>query len=194
LDGKGQCIVDDFYIGRYQCGGVQFLGSTNVAGLNLDALITISENEVVVYPDERKKPPVGKGLNKKAIITFENVRPQSTDDRPLSRDEIVESGFEEMLRARIASTMEDAEFLAYKADTGQVSFIVKHFSKYKLFLTKDDVIVHPGKRQKTVEAPPAWSTDLLDFNSEAGEDADLGFENFSKVNREFAKMTFFFSL
>ena len=140
LDENGQCIVKDFFVGRYQYGGVRFLGNTNVAGLNLDALIAISDNEVVVYPDERKKPAVGKGLNKRAIITFDGVRPQYEEGVTPTKQDILDSGFEEILRARI-NAMDDAEFLEYNAESYQVSFTVKHFSKYKLLLTREDVTV-----------------------------------------------------
>ncbi|OQV19111.1 putative Nuclear pore complex protein Nup98-Nup96 [Hypsibius exemplaris] len=144
LDEKGQCVVKDFFVGRYQCGGVRFLGSTNVAGLNLDALISIASSEVAVYPDERRKPPVGRGLNKAAMITFENVRPTYDDDSVLTREQILASGFEEILRARIETQMEDAEFVEYNADTCQLTFMVKHFSRYKLTLTREETVVPRG--------------------------------------------------
>ena len=75
LDAEGNCNVENFTIGRENYGNIFFPGVTNVAGLNLDEIVFIRNKEVIVYPDERGKPEVGKGLNKKADITLDKVWP-----------------------------------------------------------------------------------------------------------------------
>lgn len=51
-------------------GKVQFLGKTDLRGLNLDQLISIEKSKVEIYPEDTEKPAVGQGLNKSATITF----------------------------------------------------------------------------------------------------------------------------
>jgi len=38
IDSNGECLVDDFVIGRDGYGNVMFPGETNVANLNLDEI------------------------------------------------------------------------------------------------------------------------------------------------------------
>jgi nuclear pore complex protein Nup98-Nup96 len=75
LDADGNCNVENFTIGREDYGNIFFPGVTNVAGLNLDEIVFIRNKEVIVYPDDSKKPVQGKGLNKKAQITLDKVWP-----------------------------------------------------------------------------------------------------------------------
>lgn len=45
-------------------GSIFFPGEVNVTGLNLDEIIHFRRKEVIVYPDEKNKPPEGEGLNR----------------------------------------------------------------------------------------------------------------------------------
>lgn len=45
-------------------GSIFFFGEVNVTGLNLDEIIHFRRKEVIVYPDEKNKPPEGEGLNR----------------------------------------------------------------------------------------------------------------------------------
>lgn len=38
VDQDGNCIIDDFTVGRTGCGEIIFIGKTNVTGMNLDEL------------------------------------------------------------------------------------------------------------------------------------------------------------
>ena len=38
MDDKGQCLVENFIVGREDYGEVKFLGETDVKGLNLDEI------------------------------------------------------------------------------------------------------------------------------------------------------------
>lgn len=41
-----------------------FPGEVNVTGLNLDDIVHFRRKEVIVYPDDKNKPPQGEGLNR----------------------------------------------------------------------------------------------------------------------------------
>lgn len=43
--------------------------------VNLDEIVHFRNKEVVVYPDETKKPEVGLGLNKTAEVSLERIWP-----------------------------------------------------------------------------------------------------------------------
>ena len=75
LDDQGNCMVTDFTIGREAFGKIVFPGVVNVAGLNLDEIVFIRHKEVVLYPNEEKKPAFGEGLNRKATITVQKIWP-----------------------------------------------------------------------------------------------------------------------
>ena len=55
-------------------GMIEFEGFTDVTYLNLDKLVDIDQNGIEVYPENVKKPPLGKKLNKSAILTFNKCR------------------------------------------------------------------------------------------------------------------------
>lgn len=45
-------------------GSIFFLGEVNVTSLNLDDIVHFRRKEVIVYPDDKNKPPEGEGLNR----------------------------------------------------------------------------------------------------------------------------------
>lgn len=50
-------------------GSIFFPGEVNVTGLNLDEIVHFRRKEVIVYPDEKNKPPEGEGLNRYLIFS-----------------------------------------------------------------------------------------------------------------------------
>ncbi|XP_055329456.1 uncharacterized protein LOC129582076 [Paramacrobiotus metropolitanus] len=144
LDEKGSCIVENFLIGRYTFGSIEFLGRTDIAGMNLDKIVDISDKEVSVYGSD-ERPPIGTGLNKKSLVTFENIFPGESPEslRTISQEGL--ESFIELLRQRVEE-MESATFHEYDPETLRLSFFVRHFSKYTLRLTKDDTQVFGKKR------------------------------------------------
>ena len=67
-ESSGSCLVENFTVGRTGYGNIFFPGVTNVAGLNLDEIVFIRHKEVIVYPDDGKKPRLGEGLNRRAQV------------------------------------------------------------------------------------------------------------------------------
>lgn len=68
-DDELSCI-ENFVISRRDCGKIAFVGDTDVRGLQLDKLVSFSDGEIVVYPDDSAKPAIGSGLNKPAIVNL----------------------------------------------------------------------------------------------------------------------------
>jgi len=65
----GACNVENFTVGRTDYGNIFFPGVTDVAGLNLDEIVFIRHKEVIVYPDDTRKPELGRGLNRRAQVS-----------------------------------------------------------------------------------------------------------------------------
>ncbi|CAH8554649.1 unnamed protein product [Schistosoma haematobium] len=127
-----KCLVEDFVIGRRLYGHILFPGFTDVYGLNLDNIVHIRRREVVVYPDDEKKPPVGTSLNKRAEVCLESIWPtdKSTREPIKSPERLALMHFEERLEK--ATRRMDARFIEYRPESGSWVFEVKHFSKYRL--------------------------------------------------------------
>ncbi|KAF8570816.1 hypothetical protein P879_02398 [Paragonimus westermani] len=138
VDSDGSCIVEDFVVGRRHYGHILFPGNTNVTDLDLDSIVHIRRREVVVYPDDEKKPPVGFGLNKRAEICLESVWPtdKATREPIKSPERLSVMRFEERLER--ATRRMDARFIEYRPESGSWVFEVKHFSKYRLDDSDDD--------------------------------------------------------
>lgn len=128
----GSCVVPDFTIGRKGYGNVYFGEPIDVAGLDLDDLVHFRHKEVIIYPDDDKKPPIGTGLNRKAQITLDQVWPHDkTLHEPIKDRERLEAmNFERKLRA--ACDKHDTRFVEYRPESGSWVFKVDHFSKYGL--------------------------------------------------------------
>lgn len=128
--------VPNFTVGRKGFGSVRFLGETDVRGLDLEEIIIFNDKEVIVYPDEEKKPEVGEGLNRPAEVTVLNVK---RFDKKTG--EVVTQGpaldrFERILREKTAE--QGATFLGWNREKGEWKFRVEHFSKYGLYLDDED--------------------------------------------------------
>jgi hypothetical protein len=112
--------VPNFIVGRKGYGTISFkspVDLTNITSLTiLREIVQITPSKATIYPDDTKKPPLGKGLNVPAEITLENVRaPPDTKG-----DEYIEE-----LRA-----MPETNFVSYDVGTGLWVFTVEHFSSY----------------------------------------------------------------
>ncbi|XP_071698350.1 uncharacterized protein [Rutidosis leptorrhynchoides] len=117
--------VKDFVIGRHGYGSIKFLGETDVRNLDLEKLIQFNYREVIVYMDERMKPPVGEGLNKPAEITLLNIICVDKKTGVKYEDGLKVDRYTEMLKKKAVA--QGVEFMSYDAVGGEWKFRVKHF-------------------------------------------------------------------
>ncbi|XP_012217704.1 nuclear pore complex protein Nup98-Nup96 isoform X3 [Linepithema humile] len=132
------CIVPDFTVGREGYGNVYFPDSFDVYGLNLDEIVHFRHKEVIIYPDDDKKPPVGQGLNRRAQVTLDKVWPhdKSLHEPITDPQRLAAMNYEGKLRR--VSAKHDTRFLEYRPETGSWVFKVDHFSKYGLSDSDED--------------------------------------------------------
>uniref|UniRef100_A0A182N4M8 Nuclear pore complex protein Nup98-Nup96 n=1 Tax=Anopheles dirus TaxID=7168 RepID=A0A182N4M8_9DIPT len=154
MDEEGRCVVPNFTIGRKGYGNVYFNEPIDVAGLNLDEIVHFRHKEVIIYPDDENKPPVGSGLNRKAQITLDQVWPHDkTLHEPIKEPQrLALMDYEGKLR-RVCDK-HDTRFLEYRPDTGSWVFKVEHFSKYGLS-DSDDEDAAPVDPKKVKMMPQA---------------------------------------
>ena len=149
-DADGNCLVENFTVGRAGYGNVFFPGMTNVRGLNLDDIVFFRNKEVIVYPDDHNKPPLGEGLNKKAQVTLDKVWPfDKTKQQPITDPEKLQDLQYEDRLCRACVKL-DAKFVEYRPETGSWVFKVDHFSKYGLD-DSDEENENPKKEIKKVK-------------------------------------------
>ncbi|XP_061846102.1 nuclear pore complex protein Nup98-Nup96 isoform X2 [Colius striatus] len=154
---RGECLVTGFTIGRKGYGSIYFEGEVNLTNLNLDDIVHIRRKEVIVYPDDEKKPPTGEGLNRRAEVTLDGVWPTDKTSRCLikSPERLAEMNYEGRLEA--VSRKQGARFKEYRPETGSWVFKVAHFSKYGLQDSDEEEEEHPSKvdtkKLKTTPVP-----------------------------------------
>ncbi|KAL3904952.1 MAG: hypothetical protein SGPRY_011095, partial [Prymnesium sp.] len=88
-------------------------------------VVKFDEHSVVVYPDEVQKPPVGEGLNKRAIYTMHGVWPHNKGTQEYFFDAISAANFREKLQRKAEAI--SARFLSYSTSTGEWRLQVNHF-------------------------------------------------------------------
>lgn len=119
--------VKNFVVGRHGYGSIKFLGETDVRHLDLDSHVKFNNREVMVYMDERDKPPVGEGLNKASEVTLLNVKCiDKLGNRYINGPKV--DKYREMLIKKAKE--QGAEFVSYDPVEGEWKFRVQHFSRY----------------------------------------------------------------
>uniref|UniRef100_A0A0E0MK26 Nucleoporin autopeptidase n=1 Tax=Oryza punctata TaxID=4537 RepID=A0A0E0MK26_ORYPU len=125
----GYCSrVRDFAVGRHGYGGIKFIGETDVRGLDLESIVEFNNREVIVYKDDGKKPPVGEGLNKAALVTLLNIKCMNKKTGEQYTEGPRVDKYKEMLVKKAEE--QGAEFISFDAANGEWKFRVKHFSSY----------------------------------------------------------------
>ncbi|TVU44055.1 hypothetical protein EJB05_03482 [Eragrostis curvula] len=125
----GYCShVRDFIVGHHGYGSIKFLGETDVRGLDLESILEFNNREVIVYKDDSKKPPVGKGLNKAAEVTLLNIKCMNKKTGEQYREGSRVDKYKEMLVKKAEE--QGAEFVSFDAAKEEWKFRVKHFSAY----------------------------------------------------------------
>jgi hypothetical protein len=112
-----QSGVHNLEVGRKGFGSIRFMDTVFLKDVNLQKDVVITAGVVEVYPTCTAAPPVGHGLNSRAIITLENIRPPPSISDPAR------------FAARIAKTTEKfgGKLVMYDVDKGIWQFAVEHF-------------------------------------------------------------------
>lgn len=128
----GSCVVPHLTVGRHNYGSVHYDAEIDVSGMDLDSLVHFLNKEVIVYPEESEKPPLGSGLNRRAVVTLDRVWPRDkSEKRPITDpDRLLKMDYENKLR-RVCDK-HNTKFIEYRPQTGSWVFRVEHFSKYGL--------------------------------------------------------------
>ena len=173
--------VEDFVVGKVSVGSVRFLAPVDLRGLNLDAIVHFGEKEVVVYPDEDFKPPVGHGLNKPALITLHKCWPIDKATREPVRDPNSPRLQRHVQKLR---EMEDTEFVQYIEETGTWIFKVQHFSRYGLADDGEDEDVASVNTEMLSET--TWPDSMKTANHRLQSVSEsCGLERTSEVDSDF---------
>lgn len=138
LSEDGSCWVDNFTIGREGYGNVYFNERMDVANLQLDEVVFFRNKEVIIYPMDDQKPPVGEGLNRKAQITLDQVWPTDKTSHEAIKDPERLQAMDYEGKLRRACYKHETRFIDYRAETGSWVFRVEHFSKYGLSDSDDE--------------------------------------------------------
>lgn len=144
---NGSCIVPNFTVGREGYGNVYFGREIDVAGLNLDEIVHFRNKEVIIYPDDENKPPIGQQLNREAQITLDQVWPldKSKHEPIKNSQQLIEMDWEGRLR-RVCNK-NGTRFVEYRPETGSWVFRVKHFSKYGLTDSDEEEVSTVGAKK-----------------------------------------------
>jgi nuclear pore complex protein Nup98-Nup96 len=123
--------VSGFCIGREDCGHVVFDQPVDLTTVDLDNVFdnicVITLRSLTVYPDQTKKPLLGKGLNVPSTITLRNSWPRQRDRKTPSYEK---SGIKFNKHVDRLRKVTGTEFVNYNKDTGEWIFRVPHFTTY----------------------------------------------------------------
>jgi len=126
-----------------------------LTGIMFAIVVHFRHKEVIIYPDDEKKPPVGQGLNRRAQVTLDKVWPhdKSLHEPITDPQRLAAMNYEEKLRR--VSAKHDTRFLEYRLETGSWVFKVDHFSKYGLSDSdEDDNQIPPTSEAKKLKGFP----------------------------------------
>ena len=131
--------VKNFSVGREGCGRVEFNTSVDLSFTDLKDIyaniVLIELRSLTVYPDQTKKPALGKGLNVPSTIYLANSWPRQKDRRTLLPEKSGPRFNKHVDRLRKVG---GTEFVRYEKDTGIWVFKVPHFTTYGFDYEDDD--------------------------------------------------------
>ena len=131
--------VENFSVGRDGCGHVEFNAPVDLSFTNLrdiyGNIVLVELRSLTVYPDQTKKPALGKGLNVPATIYLANSWPRQKDRRTLLPEKSGPRFNKHVDRLRKVG---GTDFVRYEKDTGIWVFRVPHFTTYGFDYEDDD--------------------------------------------------------
>uniref|UniRef100_A0A8D8XNV0 Nuclear pore complex protein Nup98-Nup96 n=1 Tax=Cacopsylla melanoneura TaxID=428564 RepID=A0A8D8XNV0_9HEMI len=153
---NGPCIVEGFTIGHEEFGNVCYLQSIDISEMNnldFDSIVEFRFKEVILYPDDFNKPPVGTALNRPAKVTLLKVWPKDKTTGELIRDvaKIKSLNYEEIVIK--ACKRMNVDYVSYQPETGSWCFKVPHFSKYGLLNSDEEGESEPKKPKIFMSTP-----------------------------------------
>ena len=131
--------IRNFSVGREGCGRVEFNTPVDLSFTDLKDIfgniVLIELRSLTVYPDQTKKPALGKGLNVPSTIYLANSWPRQKDRRTLLPEKSGPRFNKHVDRLRKVG---GTEFVRYEKDTGIWVFKVPHFTTYGFEYEDDD--------------------------------------------------------
>ena len=131
--------VKNFSVGREGCGRVEFNTPVDLSFTDLKDIygniVLIELRSLTVYPDQTKKPALGKGLNVPSTIFLANSWPRQKDRRTLLPEKSGPRFNKHVDRLRKVG---GTEFVRYEKDTGIWVFKVPHFTTYGFDYDEDE--------------------------------------------------------
>lgn len=172
--------VSGFTVGREGVGYVKFKAPVDLNNVEISkipgGIVILDTRSCTVYPEDLKKPPMGKGLNVPSEISLLQSWPRNMDKRtgqPIKSGRLLEKHINKLRNS------DDTTFVSYDADTGNWVFEVEHFTTYGLFddgdetdgdtladISVDDVPVPSQSKQPRNEedtSPAEPEEDTFDF-------------------------------
>jgi len=116
--------VPNLTITKPGVGSVTFHGITDCTDLDVEKDVVLKRGYVLVYPDTKKKPAVGQGLNKHATVTMFQCFPPGEPVKTLSDDAVQE--YKDKIR-RMTEENSACKFIDYDCQTGVWKFEVDRF-------------------------------------------------------------------
>jgi len=117
--------VQELRVSREGVGSVTFHGATDcrefIKSAYLGEVVVLNPGEVVVYPNQKMKPPVGAGLNKFATIVLYGCLPKTHG----FKDKKARDRYKK--RVRQMTEEKGADFVDYDCEKGIWQFNVAHF-------------------------------------------------------------------
>ena len=110
--------VRGFTVEREGIGSIEWLGTSDVEGLDLDSIVTIDAGSSAVYEGIERPPKPGTKLNAAAMVRMYNVAPEDGEDN---------EEFEAMLR-EYTSEIPFATFVSWEPDTRVWTMHMSHFA------------------------------------------------------------------
>lgn len=131
--------IADFTVGRDNVGHVRFKTPVDLTSINLDdipgRIVVLETRSCTVYPENMKKPPMGKGLNVPSEISLLQSWPRNVDKRtglPVKSGRALEKHISKLRNSQ------DTTFISYEPETGTWTFSVEHFTTYGLDYDEED--------------------------------------------------------
>ncbi|RDA93721.1 hypothetical protein CP533_0267 [Ophiocordyceps camponoti-saundersi (nom. inval.)] len=123
--------IPNFTVGREYVGSITFKVPVDISGIDVDdfcgTIVVLEPRSATVYPNQAKKPPVGRGLNVPATIMLEQSWPRGGREKRGPNDAKRINRHIERLRQ-----IPDTTFESYDEETGTWVFTVEHFTTYGL--------------------------------------------------------------